>query len=177
MKRMRTLTSLGLLPLLLLGVACGKDGGGGGGSPSVATDPNAPVIVNLRVAFGPGCTLSSNRPGTIETLAFDYTDADGNLRGGVLENRTSAAIGDPITFTASLPSPGVAMSGTTSGTITIAACLHFGGNSSVSEEVRVTDTSGKASNVLALEIPKPAGLPLLPRSDKVDFGKRIEFGQ
>ena len=55
------------------------------------------------------------------------------------------------------------MSGTTSGTITITACLLFGSNSSISEEVRVTDTSGKGSNVLALEVTRPAGLPLLPR--------------
>jgi hypothetical protein len=176
MRRTRTLTGLGVLPLLLLGAACGKDGGGGRGLPSVATDPNAPVIVNLRVSFGKSCTLPNNRLGTVETLAFDYTDADGNLRGGVLENKTSAAVGDPITFTGALPSPGVVMSGTTSGTITVAGCLAFGSNSSVGEQVRVTDTSGKASNVLSLEVTRPAGVPLLPHSDKADFGKRFELG-
>jgi hypothetical protein len=174
MRRTRTLTSLGLFPLLLLGAACSKDGGGGGGSPAVATDPNAPVIVNLRVAFGAGCTLPNNLRGTIETLAFEYADADGNLRGGALVNRTSAAIGPPSTITAALPSPGVAMSGTSAGTITIAGCLAFGSNSSVSEQVQVTDTSGKTSNVLSLEVTRPAGAPLLPQSDKADFIKRSE---
>lgn len=177
MRRTRTLTNLGLLPLLLLGAACGKDGGGGGGSPAVATDPNAPVIVNLRVAFGPGCRLPDGRLGTVEILTFDYTDADGNLRGGVLQNRTSAGVGGPFMLTAPIPSPGVAMSGATSGTITIEACLHFGSNPSVSEEVLVTDTSGKASNVASLEVRRPAGVPLLPHSDQADFGKRLERGQ
>jgi hypothetical protein len=176
MIRTKTLTSLGLLPLLFLGAACGKDGGGGGRLPSAPTDPNAPAIANLRVAFGASCMLPNNLLGTIETLAFDYVDADGNLRGGVLENKTSAAVGTPATITATLPSPGVTISGTSAGTISIAACLFFGSNGSISEQVRVTDTLGKASNVLSLEVTRPAGLPLLPHSDKANFGKRLELG-
>ena len=78
----RPLESLGLISLLLLGAACGKDGGGG--SP-VASDATIPVIANLRVALSRPCTISGGANGTVKTVAVDYTDADGNLRGGVLE--------------------------------------------------------------------------------------------
>jgi hypothetical protein len=66
------------------------------------------------------------------------------------------------------------MSGTSSGTITISACLVFGSNSGISEEVRVTDTSGKGSNVLTLEITRPAGLPLLPRDGDPSMRKSVD---
>jgi hypothetical protein len=176
--RTRAIRSLGLLPVLLLGVACSKGGGGGGGggSPSLtATDPNVPVITNLRVSFGASCVLRNQVRGTIENVSFDYVDADGNLRGGVVDNRTSAPIGGQITVSLPLPSPGVTMTGTTSGTITISACLFFGGNASISEEVRVTDVSGKTSNVLSLEVARPAGLPLLPQGADPAARKSLEF--
>ena len=172
MRRRRTLATLGVISLLGLGTACGKSGGGG-----THTDPNAPAITNLRVSFGSRCTFPGNLPGTVETLAFEYTDADGNLRGGTLENTTTAAVGGSATFTPSIPSAGIAISGTTSGTITATACLFFGSNSSVTEQVKVVDATGKASNVLSLEVPRPGGAPLLPHSDKAGFGKRLEFGQ
>jgi hypothetical protein len=174
MRGKRTLASMGFIPLLLLGAACGKSGGGG--SPTAA-DPNAPIITNLRVAFGAGCTLPGNVRGTIEALAFEYSDADGNVRGGSLENTTLFAAGGPMTFTPAIPSPSVTISGTTSGTITVTACLFFGSNSSVTEQVKVTDARGKASNVLSVEVPRPGGAPLLPHSGESGFGKRLEFGQ
>jgi hypothetical protein len=173
--RTRALGTLGLLSLLFLGVACGKGGGGGNTSqPATVTDPNTPMITNLRVSFGAGCTLPNQNRGTIETLSFDYVDSDGNLRGGVVDNRTTAALGGSATFSLPLPSPGVTMSGTSSGTITISACLFFGSNSSVSEEVRVTDTSGKGSNVLNLEVTRPAGVPLLPRDSDPSMRKSVD---
>jgi len=173
--RTRALGSLGLLSLLFLGVACGKRGGGGNAAePATVTDPNAPLITNLRASFGESCTLPNQNRGTIENLSFEYVDADGNLRGGVVDNRTTAALGGAATFSLPLPSPGVTMSGPSSGTIPISACLFFGSNSSVSEEVRVTDTSGKGSNVLALEITRPAGLPLLPRDGDPSIRKSVD---
>ncbi len=176
--RTRALVGLGLLPLLFLGVACGKGGGGSNASaPATVTDPNAPVITNLRASFGAGCTLPTQVRGTIESLSFDYVDADGNLRGGVVDNRTTATLGGSGTFSLSLPSPGVTMSGTSSGTITISACLLFGSNSGISEEVRVTDASGKASNVLVLEITRPAGLPLVPRDGDSSMRKSLELSR
>jgi hypothetical protein len=175
MKVARTLASLGLAPVLLLSAACGKDGGGG--STPAAADPTIPVIANLRVSFGARCTLPSHQPGTIETLTFEYADADGNVRGGILENKTSAAVGGSLTFRPPIPSPSVAITGTTSGTITVAACLHFGSNASVTEEVRVTDASGKASNVLTLVVSNPGGLPLAPRGAETPARKALEFAQ
>ncbi|MGH7319310.1 MAG: hypothetical protein ACRELA_06750 [Candidatus Rokuibacteriota bacterium] len=175
MRGKRTLASVGFIPLLLLGTACGKSGGGG--SSPTAADPNTPVITNLRVSFGARCTLPSNLPGTIETLAFEYTDADGNVRGGTLENTASAAVGGSITLTPPIPSPGVTITGTTSGTVTVTGCLHFGSNASVTEQVKVIDASGKASNVLKLEVPRPAGAPLLPRDADPASRKSLEFGR
>lgn len=177
--RTRAIRSLGLLPLLLLGAACGKGGGGGNASSAATvTDPNAPIITNLRVSFGAGCTLTSIQArGTIEILSFDYVDADGNLRGGGVQNRSTFPTADPVTFSGSLPSRGVTISGTTSGTITITACLLFGGSAGISEEVQVTDVTGKVSNVLALEVPHAAGLPQVPRGGDGSARKSLEFSQ
>jgi hypothetical protein len=105
--RTRALGSLGLLSLLFLGVACGKGGGGGNTSqPATVTNPNTPMITNLRVSFGAGCTLPNQNRGTIENLSFDYVDADGNLRGGVVDNRTTAAIGGSATFSSTTSTRG-----------------------------------------------------------------------
>jgi len=177
--RTRAIRSLGLLPLLLLGAACGKGGGGGSASPAAtATDPNAPVIANLRVSYGAGCTLTSIQArGTIEVVSFEYADADGNLRGGTVSNRTTFPTQAPITFTGALPSPGVTISGTTSGIVTITACLLFGGSAGISEEVQVTDVTGKVSNALALEVPHPAGLPQAPRGGDGAVRKSLEFSR
>ena len=174
--RTRALGSLGLLSLLFLGVACGKGGGGGQRVGAGHRDrPECPADhQSAGVLRGGSCTLPNQNRGTIENLSFDYADADGNLRGGVVDNRTTAAIGGSATFSLPLPSPGVTMSGTSSGTITITACLFFGSNSSISEEVRVTDTSGKGSNVLALEVTRPAGLPLLPRDGDPSMRKSVD---
>src|SRR6185295_5021752 len=101
MRVARPLESLALMSLLLLGAACSK--GGGGGSP-VASDPTIPVIANLRVALGRPCTISGGANGTVKTVAVDYTDADGNLRGGVLELTGIADIGGTQTQTTGIPS-------------------------------------------------------------------------
>ena len=171
MRGKRTLASMGFIPLLLLGTACGKSGGGG----HAAADPNAPIITNLRVSFGAGCTLQGGVRGTVEIIAFEYGDADGNVRGGTLENITSAPTGGSLSFTPAIPSQGVAISGTTSGTITVRTCLLFGDNSSVTERVKVTDASGKVSNTLTIEVRNPGGLPLLPHGTAPR--KTLEFGQ
>jgi hypothetical protein len=151
------LRAVGLL--LAMGLAAGCGGGGGGSS----TDPNAPVIVNPRVSFGATCTLTSGQGGTIEVLSFDYTDADGNTSGGTLETTAAAVAGGPIVITAPIPSPGVTITGTTSGTISVSFCLAFGGNASVTEQMRIADASGKISNTLTIEVVRPSGALLLPK--------------
>ena len=171
MRGKRTLASMGFIPLLLLGTACGKSGGGG----HAAADPNAPIITNLRVSFGAGCTLQGGVRGTVEIIAFEYGDADGNVRGGTVENTTTAAVGGAMIFTPAIPSPSVTISGTTSGTITVTACLFFGSNSSVTEQIKVTDASGKTSNVLTIEVARPGGAPLLPRDADTPPRKALEF--
>ena len=158
MRAARFLESLGVMSLLLLGAACGKDGGGG--SPT-ASDPTIPVIANLRVALGRPCTITGGAAGTVKTAAIDYADADGNLRGGVLELTGIADIGGTQTQTTGIPSAPVTISGTTSGTITVTSCLHFGSNSSFTQQVRVSDATGKVSNALTTRVANP-GLPLSP---------------
>lgn len=169
MRRARALARLGIIPLLFVVTACGKSGGG---SPA-AVDPNAPVISNLRASFGSRCTLRSGLPGTIETLAFDFTDADGNVRGGTLEDSTTPDGGSPIVLTSAIPAPGVAITGTTSGTITVTFCVHFGGTVRFAEQVKIIDASGKASNVLGVDLTSPAGAPLLPRDADPAFRKSL----
>jgi hypothetical protein len=157
-----------IIPVLLLGAACGGKGGGG-----THTDPNTPVINNLAVSFRGRCTLASGTPGTIEVLTFEFIDADGNVRGGILENRTTAVAGGTLTFTTAIPDSGVTIAGTTSGTISVTGCLVFGSNPSVTEEVQVIDSSGKRSNVLKLEVARPGGAPLLPQDGDRELRKSL----
>jgi hypothetical protein len=142
---------------MILAAGCG--GGGDGGT---ATDPNAPVIANPRVGSGATCTLTTGQSGTLEILSFDYTDADGNTSGGTIEITLSAVAGGPIVLTAPIPSPGVAITGTTSGTVTVNVCIFFGSNASATAQVRIADASGKISNTLTIEVVRPSGAPLLP---------------
>jgi hypothetical protein len=107
---------------------------------------------------------------------MDYTDADGNLRGGTLGDTATAAVGGSLPVSVPIPSAAVAISGTTSGTITATFCTHFGSNSSFTELVTVTDTSGKVSNQLTLNVPRPNGAPLLPRDADPSARKSLEFG-
>ena len=173
MRRTRTLTGLGLLPLLLLGAACSK--GGGGGSSPTAADPTIPVIANLRAALSQPCTVTGIS-GTIKTLVFDYADADGDLRGGVVEFKATFNVGGSSTLTGAIPSGNVGITGTTSGTITVTSCVHFGSTTSLTQEVRVTDASGKVSNVLATTVQNP-GVPLLPRNTDTAPREGLEFAQ
>jgi hypothetical protein len=105
-----------------------------------------------------------NLPGTRESVAFDYVDADGNVRGGRVENSaTFSPFGGRGAATFGIPSTFLQITGTTSGTITMSFCTRFGSNTSLTEQVQVFDASGKASNVLTVVVPRPAGLPLLPQ--------------
>jgi hypothetical protein len=154
-----------ILPALLALLAgCGGKGGGGGGG--TAPDVNAPVISNLAGSVSEqGCSLPGG-PGRIETLTFSYVDADGDLRGGTFENTTTPPGGAPMVFTGGLPSPGATITGTTSGQITIVACLRFGPFPSVEEKMRVTDSAGRTSSQLTVTVGRPAGAPLHPRGSK-----------
>ena len=171
MRGKRNLARIGFIPLLLLGAACSS--GGGGGSPAAA-DPNAPVITNLRATLGQTCPFAANLTGTVGVLVVDYADADGNVRGGVLEFVGIFPVGGAFTVTGAIPSPGVTVTGTTSGTIRAAACVRFGGNSRFTLQVKVTDASGKASNVLTLEVPNPGGLPQGTRGSDGAPGMTLE---
>ena len=174
----RKVVGLGLIPMLFLGAACSKHGGGGGGggeSSPTALDLNTPVITNLRVSFRGACMLPGDNPGLIEVLAMEYTDADGNLRGGTLDDAATATVGGTQPISSPIPSGAVTISGTTSGTITATFCTHFGDNANITERVKVTDTSGKVSNELALVVQKPGGAPLLPHGADLSLRKSMEF--
>ena len=177
MRGARAIVGLGLIPVLFLGVACSKHGGGGGGGGSTPTalDPKTPVITDLRASFHGACKLPGDNPGVIEVLAMDYTDVDGNLRGGTLDDVATATVGGTLPLTAPIPSEGVTISGTKSGAITATFCTHFGDNSNIIERVKVTDASGKVSNELTLTVPKPGGAPELPRGADPEARKSMEF--
>ena len=148
------LRSIGLLLMLSLTAACGN---GGGGSSSV--DPNAPVIGNLRANLDVRCNL-----GRVLTVTLDYVDADGNVLGGTLEatfiSSSGARLADstpipspPVTIFGN-PAPAVAISGTTSGTITATSiCFLFG--SSATAEFKVIDATAKSSNSLTIAVRAP----------------------
>lgn len=75
-----------------------------------------------------------------------------------------ANFGGRCTLSGGLPGTGIAITGSpTSGTITLTSCFRFGSNDTVSEQVKVTDVSGKVSNELRIDVPRPGGAPLLPR--------------
>ena len=158
MRATRTLAILAVIPLLALATGCGNGGGGG----SASSDPNAPIIANLRVTFGNACLLAPGTGGTIMVVAFDFADADGNVSGGVLEAQGTAPSGQVIPIQSAIPSRVVTISGTTSGTISIGICIRFGGNPSITLQGRITDASGKVSNTLTLAVANP-GLILRPR--------------
>jgi hypothetical protein len=168
--------SLFVIAVLALLTACGGNGGGG---KSTSLDPNAPVLANIRATFGSPCSFpgggGSTVVGTIETTVFEYTDADGDVRGGTLDIILTAPVGGALTFTAAIPSQGVTITGTTSGTITVVSCISFGGNASFTQRVTVTDGSGHVSNELELETPRPGGAPLLPRSEQAGLRGALEF--
>jgi hypothetical protein len=158
---MKASSPLRVVGLLVVGLAAGCGGGGSGGG-GTSVDPNAPVISNARVNLSGRCTIAGvNLPGTVETTVVDYTDADGDVRGGSVEASATFAVGGTMVFTAGIPSQGVTITGTDSGTITVRACLRFGSNASASEQVKIIDASGKSSNVLTAEVANPGGLPLL----------------
>ncbi len=69
---------------------------------------------------------------------------------------------------------GVTVTGTTSGTVTAAVCIRFGGNARFTLRVKVTDASGKMSNVLTLEVPNPGGVPLGTRGSDGAPGMTLE---
>ena len=112
MRRTRTLTSLGLLPLLFLGAACGKDGGGGGGRQSAATDHRCPVIANLRVTLGQPCTGSPELSGTLEDADLRLHRRRRKPPGRSVTFRATFAFGGTSTLiTGTIPSRGVTITG------------------------------------------------------------------
>jgi hypothetical protein len=144
--------STGALAMSLLLSACNGDGGSG-------VDPNAPVISNLRVTFGGTCRGPGGQSGTLNVRTLDYTDADGNLAGGIIESEVTFSSGNQVVDSAGIPSNFVRISGTTSGSVAVGRCTRFGSTTSFQQRYRVTDASGKVSNILEATIPRPPGLP------------------
>lgn len=149
--------STATLAVSLLLTACNGDGGSG-------VDPNAPVISNIRVTFTRACN-AGGLPGTGNVRTFDYTDADGNLAGGIVESEVTFSSGTQIVDSAGIPSNFVRITGTTSGSVAVGRCTRFGSSTSLQQRYRVTDASGKASNITEATISRPLGAPLEPRSN------------
>jgi hypothetical protein len=157
---MRFLTGLARgMVIALVGLAVagcdGDDGTSGGG-------PGAPVIGNPNFTFGGACTTTAGA-GTSTRLTMSFTDVEGNVAGGVAtiattfdQQATSIVVDVPI------PSANATISGTTSGVITLIGCVTFGTASSITQEISVTDASGRTSNELSLTAQHPPGAPLRP---------------
>jgi hypothetical protein len=144
---------IGLIGLILAG--CDGDDGTSGG-------PGAPVIGNPNFTFGAACTTGAGA-GTATNLTMSFSDVEGNVAGGVAtiattlgQQATSIVIDVPI------PSANPTISGTTTGVITLTGCVTFGTASSLTQEVTVTDASGKTANELSLTAQRPPGAPLRP---------------
>jgi hypothetical protein len=154
--------------------ACGN--GGGGKTELVGTtNPNRPAISDFRAAFGPGqrCPVLGLIGRTVN-VAFEYTDADGDVRGGTLSFGASLVqVGreprPPVERP--IPSPGITIGGTTSGTVAVRVCVYFGGRQNVTLQVKVFDAAENPSNSLELEVPRPGSSPISPQ----DVGQDPEF--
>jgi hypothetical protein len=145
-------------PLVVLAAilaGCGSSHHGGTTTPS-----NGPTIADLGVAtLPPGCTVQG-LPGKVRTVAFSFTDPDGNESGGHVDLTLSGG-GPTQSLTAAVPSSGVTLSGSTSGTITISGlCIAVvGGSATLS--VSLTDAAGNQSNTVSAAVAglRPASGP------------------
>ncbi|HZS32872.1 MAG TPA: hypothetical protein VFC42_05790 [Methylomirabilota bacterium] len=135
-------------------------GCGGGGKGGTAPDPNAPVISDLVGEFLSGTCPG---PGTPRRLTFRFQDADGNVSGGTVSVVATFDGGATFPVDFPIPSPALRITGTTSGTITLSACVTYGSRTSLTEAVTLTDASGRKSNTLTTTTPRPAGAPELPQ--------------
>jgi hypothetical protein len=146
-------------------LALGVLGCGGGGSGAAGPAVNAPVIANPVLAAVPGtCTVPGIGPGAPMLLTFDYTDADGDLRGGTFEGTVSDPAAGTLAFSVPIPPAGSGVTGTTAGQVTVSQCVRFGTSTSVQETVVVTDAAGHRSNTLTFPVPRPVGAPERPRA-------------
>lgn len=138
-------------------------GCGGGKKSAAGPSADAPVIANLALSFTQQPCALPPGPGTIERVAFDYTDANGDLRGGTVTDTTKPDVGSPIVTTGGIPA-NVEITGTTTGRITLTFCVRFGSVSTITETVSVTDAAGHQSNELSASAARPAGVPERLRS-------------
>jgi hypothetical protein len=136
-----------------LAIAVLAVGGCGGGK---STTPTALAISNLLVSFGVACTVGA-QSGTVEVLSFNFVDPEGDVQGGTVENNKVPNVGPSVTLSGGVPSPGITISGTTSGTVTITECIHFGSATSIAEHVTLVDAAGHRSNDISTTVTKPSG--------------------
>lgn len=153
----RSVRALALAAVALLAGSCG---GGSGGGPTLPA-AGAPIIANLVATFlAQGCTTPSGQAGTSLSMTLSYTDPEGDVAGGRLTTdagfEPSLAVG---TITFRVPDDTVSTTGTTSGTIQVAACLRFGTDTAVTMSATLLDVSGATSNTLSARPPKPDGAP------------------
>jgi hypothetical protein len=134
---------------------------GCGGNGGTSVDPGAPVISNLVTAFLGACTTGAGA-GRGRRLTMNFTDTDGNVSGGKATVTASFDRSSGFTVEFPIPSATASISGTTAGVITLSACATYGGSSTLTETIRVTDASGKVSNELTATTPRPPGFPQLP---------------
>lgn len=91
-------------------------------------------------------------------LTVDYSDPDANVRGGRIDV-TGTFTTTPITVTFRVPEDTVSTTGTTSGSITLAACVTFGGTAQITFKFVLFDALNNRSNALTTTVGRPAASP------------------
>ena len=173
MKRVPVLRKLLPIGLVLVLAGCGGGGGGGGGP----TGPPVPVISNLRASFAASC---DEEPATTLMIAFDYVDPDGNLAGGrvhvqvLFQGSVVPGTNPPPPAEESFQIPDdVEITGTTSGKISLEGCVIFQNAERIQFSVSMFDAAGNRSNFLRMILDRPAGAPLVPKSNVASSGLRL----
>ena len=144
---LKSIRGIAASAILAIGVAgCGGHSSSGT-SPS---QPGVPVISNLAAQYGQGTCPIQGRTGRPLIVTLQYSDADGDVRGGTLETTgTFLPSNQPIEVNFPVPSNTATVTGTTAGSITAFACVLFNGSSALSLTAALVDKAGHSSNVLS----------------------------
>jgi hypothetical protein len=134
---------IGVLAAVLAGC------GGSGGTTGASGEPGAPQIANGvgTTANGRSCVVGTV-PGTPAAILFDYSDVEGDVRGGTVQ-----IIGPLVAFAAvtlNVPSSTVSITGTTAGRIAVGGLCRSSGVGNY--KVRLFDAGGRGSNELVFPV-------------------------
>lgn len=172
MERQLKRIAIQTVPFLVLAIvlaACDGDHGG-----PAAPAPGVPQISNLNASFQGGCTVEG-RTGTVLSETLNYSDSDGDVRGGTLQTTGRfEPSGNSIDLNFPLPSK-ASVTGTTEGTIQAFACVGFGtGSTALTLSVALLDAAGHSSNILSTRLNRPSETREVPPAGETGRGGTME---